>query len=733
MPYRTLLGLGLLSGGGLLLEIELTRLFSFIYYPPYVYALLALAVLGVGVGAALATGWVRLRRRALLPVYAALATVTTLIVTAVVLRLPQPSLQALHLILAVLPFVALGLALATLFSSASDQSPRLYAADLGGAGLGALLAVPLIDGLQLPLALLVTAALFSLAALLWDDGARLAGWAPLALSLTLLAGTVWGGWLTLDLARLSGEKPLVAQLAAGAVVIDSKWDAVARTDLIDPGDGRPYELYMDGAAGSVMPPAAGHPALWRDIGLFPFATEQPQRVFVIGPGGGLDVWFGLQSNAAQIDGVEVNRASVDMVAQQADYNGNLYDQPNVQIWVDEGRSVLARADAEYDLIFLAHVVTLAAERGGLALVENSAFTVEAFADYLDHLSPDGMLAIKLYDEPTLSRALGTALAVLNDRGLSDADALRHVITLLDGRTDPPIPLLMVRNSPFSRDDALSLGAVAREVGFSPLFLPEVLAQPPLDGVAAGEESFASVIAASPNNLAPVTDNRPFFYQFEPGLPAALTNLLVGLLALVGIGGVATALYTRRVTAVGALRRSPLYFAALGAGFMLVEIGLIQQTRLLLGHPSITLAAVLGVLLIGGGLGSLLFGRLASTRVRYPVRVALGGVIVLTVLWALGWLPLQEAAMGTAFSWRLLLAGGAILPLALCMGAPFPLGLQYVGHGEPRLVPLAWAVNGVLSVAGAAAGLALAMLFGYQVVLLAGAAVYGVAFLVKIEG
>jgi hypothetical protein len=81
--------------------------------------------------------------------------------------------------------------------------------------------------------------------------------------------------------------------------------------------------------------------------------------------------------------------------------------------------------------------------------------------------------------------------------------------------------------------------------------------------------------------------------------------------------------------------------------------------------------------------------------------------------------------------RIGLTVAAILPLAFFMGAPFPAGLRWVGVRDGRLVALAWAVNGVMGVAGAAGALALAMLIGYRSVLLAGAALYVLALLVAL--
>ena len=47
-----------------------------------------------------------------------------------------------------------------------------------------------------------------------------------------------------------------------------------------------------------------------------------------------------------------------------------------------------------------------------------------------------------------------------------------------------------------------------------------------------------------------------------------------------------------------------YFGALGAGFMLLEVALLQQFVLLLGHPVYSLTVTLFSLLLGTGIGSL---------------------------------------------------------------------------------------------------------------------------------
>ena len=711
-----LLSLALLSCSSLMLEITLTRLLAALYYPPYVFAVLALAVLGIGLGAALATVIRRLHEDRHLPGYSLLAGLMTLVALIVTVLAAPADLQIVILIVASLPFLFVGLALATLFRS--QAANRLYMADLVGAGLGAILALPLMDTLGPINALLVIAAGFGLAGVLMSTrNLPLPQLALLLLAILGLGSNLALGWLMIDFATLPTVKPINEAIAQGGTIIDTRWQSFSRTDLVQPSDNSPLRLYIDGAAGSLMPAPDDRELLFSDIGFFPFAVGQPERAMVIGPGGGLDVWFALESGAQEIVAVEVNPASVTIVEDYADINGGLYDRLQVRVVVDEGRSVLRREAVRYDLISLSQVVTLAAERSGYALSENTIYTVEAFHDYLDHLTDTGQIAIKLYDELTLTRTLSTALAAFRERGLSDVEALQHTAAFLDPRVDPPIPLLIVSQSPFSREDALVYGGIAREIGFVPLYLPHVLAQPPLDAIEAGTQPFEAIIADSNEDISPTTDDRPFFYQFERGIPATLVPLLLAVGGVLVVGIVWLIFRQRRVE-TRSLRWSPLYFAGLGVGFIAVEIAILQQTRLFIGHPSLAVTVVLATLLIGGGIGSYVAGRWLKARMT-PTRATLL-VAVMVAVWIVGWPLLSQQFLALPQAGRIVVAILSLLPLALVMGIPFPTGLSLMD--DPH-VSLAWATNGVMTVAGTVAAVTLAILGGYTTVLLVGAACY----------
>jgi hypothetical protein len=191
--------------------------------------------------------------------------------------------------------------------------------------------------------------------------------------------------------------------------------------------------------------------------------------------------------------------------------------------------------------------------------------------------------------------------------------------------------------------------------------------------------------------------------------------------VVTVGVIALLLGQARVENLAA-RWSPVYFAALGIGFILVEITLIQQTRLFLGHPTLAVTTTIAVLLIGSGIGSLVAGRLGLQSSRVPLVL----LIVVLVVWLLIWTPLSGRLLGLPQVARIGVTALSLLPLALLMGMPFPLGLKRLASAGSGQVALAWAVNGVATVVGSVSATALATLLGFNAVLIVGAVVYGIA-------
>ena len=728
---KSLIATAILSASALLLEIALTRLFSVLYFPPYVFFIISFAILGIGLGAALPALRPALANEKRLALYAVGASLSTLLLILVAVFFAAKDLQVLLFILLALPYTFFGLVISSLFSLNARSSRLLYMSDLVGAGIAALLAIPLLNIYGALNAVIVGALGFALAGFyLYAKRHMLVIAIAIVLSVSAFIGNVAFDVLAIDMSDLASEKPIVSSLSAGGEILQTHWDAFARTDLVDPGDGKALRLYVDGGAASIMPAESVRHELIRDIGFFPFATQQPKSVFVIGPGAGLDVWFALQSKAEQITAVEVNQASVALVDSWRAYNGDLYRQPGVDVIVDDGRSALRRSQQQFDLIYLSHVVTLVAERGGFALSENTIYTEDAFAEYLSRLNEDGQIALKLYDEITLTRALSTALASLRRRGLDDQQALKHLMVFIDETADPPVPLLMIGNTAFSEDDSLVLAAIARDVGFVPLLLPHVLVQPPLDRVDSGGHAFADIIAASESDVSAPTDDRPYFFQFERGVPATMLPLAIIALAITVLL-LAVWAYQWRRSQEGISRFMPPYFAMLGIGFIAIEIYIIQQTRLFLGHPTFAITLVLASVLIGGGIGSGLSHRYSRDILRRSPYLATLLVLGFFVIWVILWSIISRELHAQKLVVRAGIAMLSLFPLTMAMGIPFPKALDVVSRVDRRQVALSWSINGLMTVVGTIFAVILSLTVGFVAVAILAGVAYLLAMLIDL--
>jgi hypothetical protein len=733
----------LLAAAGLTAELAATRVAGLLFFGEAAAFVVALAVAGGALGAAAGAArpaWLRPG-----PTAAAATAGGVLVALGLALALtlagrggPLPTLVAFA------PgFAGLGLALAGLFAGDPRHAPRLYASDLAGAALGAAASVPLLGRLGAPDALLLAAALAAAAGAVLAPTGRSRAVAGVVLALATVATVLPGPGVAP--ARLATPKPIVATLAGGGTRLASDWGAVGRSDLVRRADGAEV-LYLDGGAGSLLPTPGSAP-LWRtDPSRFPFEALRPGRVFVVGGGAGLEVAHALEAGAHDVRAAEVNRAGAALAAERLAAlraaPGPAEDVPapfadaRVRWSFDEARAALRASGATYDLVVLSQAVTRTAEARGLALTENGLYTVEATAGWLDALAPGGAVAFELYDEPTLTRALITAARALQRGGYAtgDAAALDHLLALLDPSTTPPTPLLLAVPQPPAFERVVALARRAEADGLALLHLPGLLERPPLDAVAAGERPLSALVAAAEDvDLAPATDDAPFFWAFEPGVPRALRRLLAaaGLLTLLLapplILGLARASAAGRTTGRRpGTRRGVAIAGLLGAAFLALELALLSRTGLLLGHPAAALAVTLGGLLAGAGLGA------AGTRRRPDAWGALLRAALLAAAagaaWAILWPPLAHVVAGAVPAVRAATALATLLPLGLVLGAPFPLLLRRLGAGVPAgatsgPVARAWALNGLGSLVGGAGATALAHLAGFSTVFVAATAGY----------
>ena len=160
----------------------------------------------------------------------------------------------------------------------------------------------------------------------------------------------------------------------------------------------------------------------------------------------------------------------------------------------------------------------------------------------------------------------------------------------------------------------------------------------------------------------------------------------------------------------------LYFACLGAGYIMVEVGLIAHFVMALGNPTISASILITGMLVFSGLGALTSERiLPRMRTLMPALfLAIGGLLISYALFinqaldAIGSLP---------YGARLVCCFMIVAPPAFLMGFPMPTAMTTLGRlGKNHLFIWAWGVNGCFSVIGAAAAPVVATNFGLGAVI-----------------
>ncbi len=725
-PSRSLcLALALVCGSVLGAEIALTRLYSFLLHYHYSFLVLSGAVCGLGAGAVLAQRLSGTRALSLLAFGQGLG-----LWLAVVFAAWAPH-AALPLLLgaAALPFALAGAFLSLVFRAHAGHSQRLYFYDLGGAALATLGIIPCLQWLGGVDVLLVCGVLAALAGGVCAADRRW-GIGGVALFLAALLAQRGLEVVRIDLEELAGggEKPMFKALggAGAGKLVQTRWSAYARTDLVDRSGETGLNLYTDGGAGSYMFRFGGDFRrlffLRQEAALFPYYFGPRGRALILGPGGGADVLYALMTGWQQIEGVEINAEVVGLVRQYGEYNGHLYDFDNVYIHVEDGRHYAERSAQTYDLIALPLVYASAAELAGYALQENYLFTQEAYQRYLELLHPQGRLALVVHEHRLMLKAVSTLAALWQAQGRDPAEFLDHLVVINGTRADTQSqeafrPLLLVQKEAYSREQLQQLVEVAGHLELRPYFVPGFDEGSAI--AALRREGLEGFVAKSSFDLRPVADQRPYFYQLAPGMDHTLMGLLAGSLAAV--------LLALGIRGAHQRRAAPLVFggfaALLGAAFMLVEIYLLQRFSLLLGHPVLGLAVTLFGLLLASGAGALLGSRLPALRRG-------GGVALAAALTGVGGLLLAgiqglvlPAALHLESAGRALAALLLILPLGLLMGLCFPAGLRLAGSAAPAQIAWMWGFNGIGSVCGSALAVVAGMQWGTNWALYCGAGAY----------
>ena len=750
-----------------MLELTLTRLFSATMY--YHFAFMAISVALFGSGASGVFVYILQRRLGperigvWLTIASWLFALGSLLALYEILHNPlslKNDAENYHRLIYVyastaVPFFFSGCIVTLAITRYAAEINRLYLFDLAGAAVGCLLLIPVLNSLG---AINVVVFVAVVAALVGTLFSIASGRRALAAISVLLAASIASLLVynvrtnRIDIHEAKGE---VEQ-----DVLFSKWNSFSRITVQGDLAASRAEIKIDAdAATSIVRNGGdieGHEYQRNTIEALAYHLKKDGNVLIIGPGGGNDVMAARVFGMKRITAVEVNPIIARNVMSSEpfkSYSGSIYQQPEVHLAVDEGRSFIRSSSNRYDIIQATMVDTWAATAAGaFALTENNLYTVEAFKDYINHLNPDGVLTMTrwYFDPPDqLLRLISITREAMDDLGIDDAQ--NHIMIVrrdFGDYTDRTAATYLFKKTAFTDSDVAEIEKTAQANGFIVVYTPKTRPENLITELISSPNPSA-LRASFEDNINPSTDNNPFFFnsvkvshlsQVVRGKGEwAKTNLgtlvlfalflITAVMVLLFIVGPlfitqGRALATRTSTKLWYL----VYFACLGAGFIIVEVAMIQKFILFLGHPVYSLTVVLFSLLTFSGLGSYFSKTFDEDRLPPLLLRVIAILVALVFVYIVALPPIFYGLVQLARPIRIVIAVVLMAPIATVMGMPMPAGIKVLNRHMPGIIPWAWGVNGATSVMGSVAALAIALLTGFNQALVVGAVLYTLAAL-----
>lgn len=798
---RTLLFLGIFftTLSLLMLEVNITRLFSVVMFYHFSFLAVTMALFGLSAGGIItyvfAERLIKKERPPHLSVFGVLFSASILGAFLAFKWFPFEAAMTASSFLRLLvlclewtvPFLMAGICVALALRAYCQLVSRLYFADLAGAACGCVGIVVLMQKFGSPTAIPIIAATAALGAAFFAGFERRRAW---------IGVSVVGICTLLSIAAFSHRDGMLEVTSKRDLVLMRKgerpnllfvrWNALSRVDVFNwhsvPGWGvsktfkgalpKMLAVQIDAAAATPLINFDGDFAklkfLKYDVTEIVYFLKQHPSVFVIGPGGGRDVLSALMFGARAVFAADINGLIVDVVGKHfGRFVGNIYDRPDVTVVVDDARSQVRRCKRKFDIIQSSMTDTWAATAAGaFSLSENNLYTRQAFNEYWQKLTDDGLLSFSRYvsSPPTQTlRVMSLCIACLEDQGVKDP--ARHVAAL----ACPPAGTTILKKSPFTEDEIDLLQKIAETLDYKVLFLPGRGGDPTFTKLIESKDRDA-FFRQYPLDVSPPTDDRPFFFNLlKPfsmfsslkHLGGALDHNLYAQIVVVFLFFVYLALSlllillplyfkSGRLKSLSAsVLPRLLYFVSIGLGFMLVEISVMQRMTLFLGHPTYSLVVVLFSLLLFAGIGSLLTERvgprwssdkgagtpdgapsratsIGQRRLRLDCAVSALAVIVLLGLFIAYSARFLERFTSAGLPARFAVCVAMLLPFGLAMGRLFPLGIKSLSGSEEFLIPWAWAVNGTASVLGSILAIITGMWAGFTACLLLAILCYGLA-------
>jgi len=665
------------------------------------------------------------------------------------------------------PFFISGLIISLLFTRISKDMSRLYAVDLIGAAIGCLIIVWTMPNFGGNGSVIMAAALGALATLAFSDKLFYRAFGLLLSVICIITSINVDNIIPISISenKRNPERKLEP--------IHKEWNTFSFIEIFDypanpendfPGSRR---FVIDGgtaATGMWNMTEGVEAALEKYPGDSLYESNVAYlhipnpSILNIGSGGGQEVLDGLHKNAKKITCVEINPIINKTVKYTMnEYWGGMFNLPNVELITEEGRNFINRSDEKFDVVVSSHTISNAAvASGALGLSENFILTKEAFDEYLEHLTPNGTIYFTR-PESHMERLFTTGREAMADIGVTDFTKHFYCFAIPSGNENATsfVAYFVMKKSPFTEQEVSDMESfrLSLHTEIDGMIIPyKLLYSPYNDGISnifdkiVTTSDLKELYSTTEKQIAPATDNKPFFNQHvswsnigwhsikdvfsqnDPrnarmaleNKPIAEVTLLIILIQSIVLAALLILIPLYRFSKEGLKFsnrwRYLFFFAALGLGFIMIEIAFIQRFTLYLGQPVFTLAVIIAGLLLSTGVGSYFSGKYQINNIQLRKKYI---PILLAVLLLTSFLTpvLFKLTIHLALVTRIILTLVLLAPMGILLGIPFPTGIKTVSKESDNFIPWAWGVNGFFTVIGSVGAVILGMMLGFNIVIL----------------
>jgi spermidine synthase len=337
----------------------------------------------------------------------------------------------------------------------------------------------------------------------------------------------------------------------------------------------------------------------------------PPSVLVLGSGTGNDVAAALRNGAGDVTAVEIDPLILQLG--KTLHFEQPYSSPRVHAILNDARSYIQNTDKHFDLIVFSLLAShTTSSYYSTIRIDNYVYTLEALSRTKTLLKPDGIMIIKF---SVMTPWIGGRLKELAQEVFGTS----------------PLQIEAPPTNYTTLGRFLILGSSER--------IAQALKDPGLAAYVAANSNVRSQPATV------TTDDWPYFYQHEPGIPASVIIILSVLIV------VCCWFLARTGTSYRSLQ---WHFFFLGAAFMLLEAQIISRMALLFGTTWVVNSIVISGLMV------LLVVANLIVRWRPPISVKFAYIGIFASILAAYIIPPEAFFLGSF--WAKVIAATAVLCL-----------------------------------------------------------------------